>query len=153
MRKRWLILGLLICSPTVAVAASRSEVVYAVAKRAVGALEAKNLAGVRDATWPDGYHTIIRRDQNSKPLTRHWRNVPFNGTGVNFESRFGKPSLSIHRDRAYIRVGYTYRVEDFVHEKPQECGYGTYRFDLRRRQGEWRVLNLTDIVLRSSERC
>lgn len=150
---RWLVLAVLASFATPAVAADQRNAVYAVAKRVIAAFDGGDLGTRLEATWPDGYHSITRRDRGEPALRRHWRDVPNHGRGVLFETRLGKPSITIHGDRADVNVRYNYYVRYDVDEKPSQCGRGTYRFDVRRRRGEWRVLNLADVILQSSDRC
>lgn len=142
---------MLLCSPAAANAVNERDAVYAIAMQAVDGLHGRDLSHLRGAIWRDGYHTIDRRDQNGEVLTRHWDEVPFGS--VNVRDRRGKPSISIRGDRADVRVPYTYRVYYGIEDRPVECGSGAYRFDLRRRGGEWRVLNMTDMILQSGDRC
>jgi hypothetical protein len=150
---RLLVAAVLLSVATAALAADERDAVYAVAKQVVAGFDARDLGTVREATWPDGYHSITRRDQGSAALRRHWRDVPNHGLGVNFQTRYGRAAIAIHGDRADVDIQYTYRLYYATDQTPSECGNGTYRFDLRRRHGEWRVLNMTDVVLHSSKRC
>lgn len=127
---------------------------FEIAKRAVEGFDGKDRGAVRGATWADGY--LIQRERHRQPLKRHWGDVPFSGNGVLVEHILGPPNIRIESRRATINVDYTFRLNyadrsvDGVNV-PVQCGAGTYLFELRRRRGEWRVLNLTDVVRRSSQ--
>ena len=153
MRWRSLIVAVLVASAAPVLAADERDTVYAVAQRVIAGFDSRDLHAVREATWPDGYHSITRRDRGSELLKRHWADVANHGLGLNFETRFGRPAIAVHGDRAEVDVRYAYRMYYASDTTPSECGNGTYRFDLRRRGGEWRVLNLTGTIDRASARC
>jgi hypothetical protein len=150
---RLLVAAVLLSTTSAALADDERDAVYAVARQVIAGFDGRDTGTVRGATWPDGYHSITRRDWGTETLTRHWHDVANHGLGVNYQTRLGRPSISIDGDRARIDVRYSYRVYNFSDATPSECGNGTYRFDLRRRQAEWRVLDMTDVVFRSSTRC
>lgn len=133
-------------------AANQRQPLFEIAQRAVQGIDGKDWGAVRSSTWPDGY--LIQHRRGNKPLKRHWNEVPFSGGGVLVEHRFSRPKIIIESRRSTISVEYVFRlnyadrVVDGI-ETPVQCGAGTYQFDLRRRRGEWRVLNLTDVVHRS----
>jgi hypothetical protein len=143
----------MLSSASAATGSDQRDTVYAVAKRVISGFDGRDVQTVREATWPDGYHSITRRDWGTGELKRHWRDVPNHGLGVNFETRLGQPSITIHGDRAQVSVSYNYLVRSGSDDPPSECGKGAYRFDLRLRHGEWRVLNLSDTVRQSGRDC
>jgi hypothetical protein len=140
---RFFLAFILLCQATGVVAANQRQTLFEVAKRAIEGFDGRDRGAVRDATWPDGYYV-------QGTLKRHWEDVPFGG--VILQTTFGKPVISVRGSRADIRVSYTLRIYYDIEEPPRECSTGIYHFDLRRRLGDWRVLNLT-AAPRSSTKC
>jgi len=146
---RFLLTLVFLCLPTGAIASNQQQTFFGIAKRVVEGFDAKDWSAVRSATWPDGYY--VQAVDHGKTLKRHWENVPMGG--VHYRTTFGRPVISVHGRRANIKVSYTVRTYYDLLEPPRACDSGIYHFDLRRRHGEWRVLNLTAAATRSNARC
>ena len=115
--------------------------VLAVIDRMMAALAAKDAAALTATTWPDGRATGTgtRPDGTAFASTRVWPDFAASVAKVpgKPEERNIGPHVHVDGDIAMVWTPYVFTLDG----KLSHCGIN--HFDLVRKQGEWRVLNVT----------